>query len=398
MVIKIKDNFFYSTLESHLVYYAVPLNITSLWACGFCLGIVIGGQLLSGAFLAIHYEGSALKAFNSIQHILRNVNWGWLLKYTHSNFATGIFILVYLHIFRGLFYNVFITNYIVWLTGVVIFLLLMATAFFGYTLPWGQMSYWGSVVIINFSTAVPIMGVQVRDWVWGGSSINNKTVTRFMLFHYVFPLLVLTGAILHLYLLHSSWFGSSAPLTSVEFKEVVSFFPEFIFKDVLVLFGFLILIGHFITYNPDYFLDSVNFFKADAFKTPNVIKPEWYFLPFYAILRSVTFSKLCGVLVMVFSIFIFAIVPSIYDYDLTNDSLFREFQLFIFWLFFFNFLILGIIGLLPATFVTQKYGLVFTFLHFGFFVLSFIIFPLSNYYREHLWYKPKYKISRYLRY
>lgn len=375
MVVKIKNSFFFSLCEAHLGHYAVPANITSAWACGFCLGVLLSIQILSGSILASFFESSALTAFNSVQDVMRNANRGWLLKIIHANGASLIFLLVYFHLFRGLYYSVYFKNYCTWITGIIIFLLLMATAFFGYTLPWGQMSYWGSVVIINFTTAIPFVGVQLRDWIWGGESVTEKTIIRFMMLHYFCPLVLIFVVYVHLYFLHISKDGSTTPEGTTESFEVVTFFPKFVFKDLIVFIFVFVILGIFVLKYPDFFLDAINYFKADPFKTPNVIKPEWYFLPFYAILRSITESKLVGVLVMLLSIVLFLFVPKLSNFDAANDLSYRRWHTDGFWLFFLNFCGLGILGMLPATQAVQAVGFYLTGFHFFIFFIVFIALP-----------------------
>jgi quinol-cytochrome oxidoreductase complex cytochrome b subunit len=294
-------------VSNHLVYYPTPVNLNYFWSFGSLAGIIFGLQLVTGIFLAMNYTPHVLLAFSSVDHIMSDVPGGYLFRYLHANGASFIFIFIYLHIARNLYYQSYLTHMSLWNTGVVIFLLMMATAFIGYVLPWGQMSFWGATVITSLVTAVPFIGEEIAYWVWGGFSISNATLNRFFSLHYLLPFLV-TGVILvHLAFLHMR--GSSDPTkVTGPFRYTLPFHPYFVHKDLFgVLSAFVVFLG-VMYYYPNLLGHSDNFIPANPLVTPAHIVPEWYFTPFYAILRACP-DKLGGAIGMFSAIVLLLAIP-----------------------------------------------------------------------------------------
>lgn len=299
----------FSFLNKELGEYPTPRNLNYLWNFGSLAGITLVIMILTGIFLAMHYTPQVDMAFDSVERIMREVNYGWLIRYIHMNGASMFFIVVYIHIFRGLFYGSYKSpRELLWILGVVILLLMMATAFMGYVLPWGQMSYWGATVITNLFSAIPFVGDQIVTWLWGGFSVDNPTLNRFFALHYLFPFLIIAVVGLHLIALHS--FGSNNPLGIERTKpeESVPFHPYYTVKDLFGLGVFLLIWSGFVFFAPNFFGEPDNYIPANPLVTPPHIVPEWYFLPFYAILRSVP-DKLGGVTLMFGAIFVLFVLP-----------------------------------------------------------------------------------------
>jgi ubiquinol-cytochrome c reductase cytochrome b subunit len=296
--------------------YPVPRNINYWWNFGFLALICLGIQIVTGIVLAMHYAANAGVAFDSTEHIMRNVNWGWLMRYSHANGASAFFVVIYIHIFRGFFFGSYkAPREMVWLLGVVIFLLMMATAFMGYVLPWGQMSFWGAKVITGLFGAIPLVGEPIQQWLLGGFSPDNAALNRFFSLHYLLPFVIVGVVVLHIWALHIP--GSSNP-TGVEVKsesDTVPFFPYFIAKDGWAALAFLFLYCALVFFAPNLLGHPDNYIPANPMSTPAHIVPEWYFWPFYAILRAFTFdflfipAKLLGVLAMFASILIWFLLP-----------------------------------------------------------------------------------------
>jgi len=353
-------------IDSHIINYPTPINLNYLWSFGSAAGLCLVIQIITGIFLAMHYTPHIDYAFNSVEHIMRDVNNGWLIRYLHANGASMFFIVVYCHIFRGLYYGSFMyPREKLWISGVVIFLLMMATAFMGYVLPWGQMSFWGATVITNLFSAIPLVGGSIVEWLWGGFSVGNATLNRFFSLHYLMPFLIAGVVIIHLSLLHKD--GSNNPLGINTNVEYVSFYPYFYVKD---LFAFLILVlvlSIIVTYYPNSLGHPDNYIPANPMVTPAHIVPEWYFLPFYAILRSIP-DKLGGVVAMISAILVWMIIPFM------NTSTFRSGQfrpLFAFWYWFLvsDFLILGWIGQKPVETPYVEVGMAATAFYFIFMLI-----------------------------
>nr|UPX88367.1 cytochrome b [Leptogaster cylindrica] len=295
----------FKIMNNALVDLPAPINISAWWNFGSLLGLCLIVQIMTGLFLAMHYTADINTAFNSVTHICRDVNYGWLIRTLHANGASMFFICIYLHIGRGIYYSSYLFTP-TWLVGVIILFLVMATAFMGYVLPWGQMSFWGATVITNLLSAIPYLGTDLVQWVWGGFAVDNATLTRFFTFHFILPFIVAAATMIHLLFLHQT--GSNNPLGLNSNSDKIPFHPYFSFKDIV---GFIILLMSLtlLTLISPYMLgDPDNFIPANPLVTPVHIQPEWYFLFAYAILRSIP-NKLGGVIALVMSIAILAILP-----------------------------------------------------------------------------------------
>lgn len=338
-------HFILSFLDSHIINYPTPINLNYMWSFGSLAGFCLVIQILTGIFLAMHYTPHIDYAFDSVEHIMRDVPGGWLIRYVHANGASMFFIVVYIHIFRGLYYGSYIyPRGFLWCSGVIIFLLMMATAFMGYVLPWGQMSFWGATVITNLFSAVPLIGGSIVEWLWGGFSVSNATLNRFFSLHYLMPFVIVGLVIIHLALLHDV--GSNNPLGINTNVETISFYPYFYVKDLFSFFIFLFLFSVVVFFYPNVLGHSDNYIPANPMSTPSHIVPEWYFLPFYAILRSIP-DKLGGVVAMISSILILLLLP-VLNTSLIRSSKFRPLFAFSFWFLVSDFLILGWIGQKPV--------------------------------------------------
>lgn len=353
-----------SILNNHLIDYPTPININYFWGFGSLAGICLGIQLISGILLSMHYTPHISMAFDSVEHIMRDVNNGWLFRYLHSNGASIFFIIVYIHIARGLYFKSY-RNKLLWLSGVIIFFLMILTAFMGYVLVWGQMSFWGATVITNLASAIPFIGNNIARWLWGGFSIDNATLNRFFSFHFVVPFIIAGLAISHLALLHNN--GSTNPLATSSKLDKVAFYPYFYLKD---LFGLFFILGslflYFLFFDPNILGHPDNYIKANALVTPAHIVPEWYFLVFYAILRSIP-NKEGGVVFMVLSILILALLPNKTQILIRSPKFDYIFQIF-YWFFIAISLLLGWLG---AQAVEQPFviaGQIGTFLYFSYFL------------------------------
>jgi len=355
-------------VDSHIVDYPTPINLNYFWSFGSTAGICLVIQIITGIFLAMHYTPHVDLAFYSVEHIMRDVNNGWLIRYLHANGASMFFIVVYSHIFRGLYYGSFIyPREFLWASGVIIFLLMMATAFMGYVLPWGQMSFWGATVITNLFSAIPVVGGLIVEWLWGGFSVSNATLNRFFSLHYLMPFVIAGLTLVHLSLLHKV--GSNNPLGINKNIEAVTFYPYFYVKDLLAFFLLLFLFSFFVFYYPNALGHSDNYIEANSLVTPPHIVPEWYFLPFYAILRSIP-DKLGGVLAMVLAILVLLLLP-ITNLSKVRSGTFRPLYSFFYWFLVSVFLILGWIGQKPVESPFIEIGMASTF--FYFFFLVFLI-------------------------
>ena len=322
-------------------------------------------QLVTGIFLAMHYCPNTELAFNSIQHIMRDVNYGWLLRYTHANGASAFFVCVYVHIARGLYYESFLSVN-VWMVGIIILFLMMATAFIGYVLPWGQMSFWGATVITNFITAIPYVGQTIVEWIWGGYSVGNPTLNRFFSLHYLLPFILCALVFIHLIFLHE--YGSSTPLGIEGKYSLIPFHPYYTVKDLFGFFIFAHIFSYFIFFYPNLLGDPENFIKANPLVTPVHIMPEWYFLFAYTILRTIP-NKLGGVLMLVASIAILAICPFLHNNNIRGLA-FKPFTQFVFWCFIATFIALTWLGSKPVEMPFIPYCLLCLHLYFGYFFIS----------------------------
>jgi ubiquinol-cytochrome c reductase cytochrome b subunit len=336
-----------SSLENTLKKHPYPKNLNYWWNFGSIAGIALVVQILTGLFLAMHYVPNSELAFDSVEHIMRDVNYGWLIRYIHAVGASMFFVALYAHICRGLYYGSYKSpRELLWWVGVIIFLLTMATAFMGYVLPWGQMSFWGATVITNLFSAIPVIGDSIVTWLWGGYSVDNPTLNRFFVLHFLTPFIIVGAVLLHLAALHTS--GSNNP-SGVEVKtkkDIISFHPYFTIKDMVGFVGFFLVFGYFLFFYPNALGHPDNYIEANPLVTPPHIVPEWYFLPFYAILRAVP-DKLGGVVMMFGAIALLFALPYL-DKSKVKSGAYRPlFQKF-YWLFILNFILLGYLGQSPA--------------------------------------------------
>jgi len=358
----------FSTLKHTLVDYPTPRNLNYWWNFGSLAGIFLLIQIITGIVLAMHYTPSVEGAFASIEHIMRDVNYGWLIRYIHMNGASFFFIVVYIHIFRGLYYGSYKSpREVLWWLGLIILLLMMATAFMGYVLPWGQMSFWGATVITNLFSAVPIVGTAVVEWLWGGFAVDNALLNRFFALHYLFPFLIVGVVILHIVALHTH--GSNNPL-GIDKKgpqDSIPFHPYYTIKDLFGLSFVLTIFAFVVFFAPDYLGHPDNYIPADPLKTPAHIVPEWYFLPFYAILRAVP-DKLGGVIAMISAILILFVLPWL-DTSKVRSATFRPIYKKLYWFLVVDIIVLTWIGGSPAEGNFILIGQIATIYYFAHFLL-----------------------------
>jgi len=361
-----------SLVNSYMVDSPQPANISYLWNFGSLLGLCLVIQILTGIFLAMHYSPNVDLAFASVEHIMRDVNYGWAVRYAHANTASFFFICVYLHIARGLYYGSFRSpRTLLWSIGVIIFILMMATAFLGYVLPYGQMSLWGATVITNLLSAIPWIGQSLVEFIWGGFSVSNATLNRFFSLHYLLPFVLAALVVMHLIALHTH--GSNNPLGITGNLDRIPFHPYFTFKDLVTVLFFILALSFFIFYAPNALGHPDNYIMANPMQTPVSIVPEWYLLPYYAILRSIP-NKLLGVIAMFASLLILLAMP-VLDTSRIRGSQFRPIMRFMFWVFSANFLILMWIGSQHPESPFLEIGQFATFLYFAWFLL---IVPLTG--------------------
>jgi len=362
-------------INSSLIDLPSPSNIRSLWNFGSLLGLCLIIQILTGLFLAIHYCANIDLAFNSVVHICRDVNFGWIIRTIHANGASFFFFCLYIHVGRGIYYSSYNLFY-TWIIGVLILFLTIATAFIGYVLPWGQISFWGATVITNLVSAIPYLGRDIVQWIWGGFAVDNATLTRFFSFHFILPFIISAIVIIHLLFLHQT--GSSNPLGINSNIDKIPFHPFFSFKD---LFGFIIIIFLllFISLIYPYILgDPDNFIPANPLVTPVHIQPEWYFLFAYAILRSIP-NKLGGVIALVISIAILFILPIIYSKNKFQSSSFYPLNQILFWSFCAIVILLTWIGARPVEPPFIITGQTLTILYFIYFILNSLVYKTWDY-------------------
>jgi len=352
-------------LNDHLIDYPTPVNINYLWNFGSMAGIFLVVQILTGIFLAMHYTPHVDLAFLSVEHIMRDVNNGWLIRYLHANGASMFFGVVYIHIARGIYYGSYQKpRGFVWVAGVVILVLMMATAFMGYVLPWGQMSFWAATVITNLFSAFPIVGEPIVAWLWGGFSVDNATLNRFFSFHYLLPFLIVGAVLAHLAVLHQN--GSNNPLGVHSGIDKIPFYPYFIIKDLFSwVIAFVFYFG-FVFFAPNYLGHTDNYIEANAMVTPAHIVPEWYFLPFYAILRSIP-HKLGGVIAMFAALLVLFLLPYLNTSEIRSSS-FRPLHRQFFWLLVLDYFVLGWIGGCAPETPYLEIGQIATFFYFFYFL------------------------------
>lgn len=362
-----------SLVNGYLIDSPEPSNISYLWNFGSLLGLCLVIQIITGVTLAMHYNPSVLDAFNSVEHIMRDVNNGWLIRYLHSNTASAFFFLVYLHIGRGLYYGSYrAPRTLTWTIGTVILILMMATAFLGYVLPYGQMSLWGATVITNLLSAIPWIGQDIVEFVWGGFSVSNATLNRFFALHFVLPFVLAALALMHLIALHDTA-GSNNPLGVSGNYDRLPFAPYFIFKDLITIFLFITVLSIFVFFMPNVLGDSENYVMANPMQTPPAIVPEWYLLPFYAILRSIP-NKLLGVIAMFSAILSLLLMPFV-DLGRSRGLQFRPVSKILFYIFVANFIILMQLGAKHVESPFIELGQVSTVLYFSHFL---VIVPIVS--------------------
>nr|ALO76585.1 cytochrome b [Paromalus flavicornis] len=358
-------------INNSLVDLPTPANISSWWNFGSLLGLCLGIQIVTGLFLAMHYTANTELAFNSVIHICRDVNYGWLIRTLHANGASFFFICLFSHTGRGLYYNSFNLTH-TWIIGVIILFLTMGTAFLGYVLPWGQMSFWGATVITNLVSAIPYLGMDIVQWLWGGFAVDNATLTRFFTFHFLFPFIVTAMVMIHLLFLHQT--GSNNPLGTNSNIDKIPFHPYFSFKDIV---GFLIMcmmLALLTLTNPYLLGDPDNFTPANPLVTPVHIQPEWYFLFAYAILRSIP-NKLGGVIALVMSIAILLFMPFINKKKIQGNQ-FYPLNKILFWVYFTITVLLTWIGARPVEDPYILTGQILTVLYFMYFPLNSLAYSL----------------------
>lgn len=375
----------FSTLNQHLIDYPTPSNLSYWWGFGSLAGICLAIQIVTGVFLAMHYTPHVDLAFNSVEHIMRDVEGGWLLRYMHANGASMFFIVVYLHIFRGLYYASYDSpREFVWCLGVVIFLLMIVTAFIGYVLPWGQMSFWGATVITSLASAIPVVGDTIVTWLWGGFSVDNATLNRFFSLHYLLPFILVGASLLHLAALHQ--YGSNNPLGVHSKMDKIAFYPYFYVKDLVGWVAFAIFFSIWIFCAPNVLGHPDNYIPANPMATPPHIVPEWYFLPIYAILRSIP-DKLFGVAAIAL-VFLSLLALPFMKSSYVRSSSFRPIYQKLFWFFLADCLLLGWIGCEPVEAPYVTIGQISSVAFFLFFVLTPILGRvgkrMTDYYTNHL--------------
>jgi len=364
------------TLAHHINDYPTPKNLNYWWTFGGILTFFLIIQIITGLVLAMHYVAHADLAFGSVEHIMRDVNYGWLIRYLHANGSSMFFLAVYIHIFRALFYGSYkAPREMIWIIGMFIYLLMMATAFMGYVLPWGQMSFWAATVITNLFSAIPLVGESITSWLWGGYAVGSPTLTRFFSLHYLIPFLIFGLVILHIWALHIP--GNNNPVgldIKQPSKETVPFHPYIIIKDLYALLIFLIIFSGFVFFVPNVLGHPDNYIEANPMVTPSHIVPEWYLLPFYAILRSVP-DKLGGVVVMFAAVFILMFLPWL-DTSKVRSAVFRPLYKVFFWILVIDVIVLGYIGANPPEGMYLIIGRIATIYYFVHFIL---IMPLLGF-------------------
>jgi len=369
-----------SLIHSSFIAFPVPRNLTYFWTFGAILTFMLALQIVTGIFLAMYYTPHASTAFQSIEHIMRDVNYGWLIRYLHANGASMFFVAVYIHIFSGLYYGSYkAPREILWILGVIIFMLMMATAFLGYVLPWGQMSYWGATVITNLFSAIPLAGETIVSYLLGGYSVGNPTLNRFFSLHTLLPFMIVGVVTLHIWALHVTGNNNPTGVPIKSGKDAVPFTPHATIKDLFAAAVFLVAVAWWVFYLPNYLGHADNYIPANPAVTPSHIVPEWYFLPFYAILRAIP-DKLGGVIAMFGSIVVLAFLPWL-DTSKVRSTAYRPTYKQFFWLFVAVCVLLGWLGSKPAEGYYVLLARICTLYYFAHFI---IVLPLIGLFEKPL--------------